>query len=176
MVTRLPRKGARRPAVRSQGDAADDDAVRAMDSLRRVVHALRVATRTSQESLGVTGAQQFVLRQLSLASGQSLSDLARRTRTTQSSVSEVVSRLVKRGLISRSPSPDDRRRAVLALTPAGAAVLEGARETVQERLIAGFGRLGEAERRALADGLEAWLAASVLSEVEAVFFFEDEET
>ena len=42
----------------------DRDAARAMDSLRRIVHALRVATRASERSFGVSAAQHFVLRQL----------------------------------------------------------------------------------------------------------------
>jgi DNA-binding MarR family transcriptional regulator len=154
-------------------DRAVTDAARAMDSLRRIVHALRVATRASERAFGLSAAQHFVLRQLSLVSGQSLSDLAARTRTVPSSVSEVVSGLVRRGLISRQASATDRRRAELSLTPAGEAILSRAPETVQERLIAGFAKLGVAERRALADGLESWLGASVLSDVEPVLFFEE---
>jgi MarR family transcriptional regulator, organic hydroperoxide resistance regulator len=151
---------------------ADRDAARAMDSLRRIVHALRVATRASERSFGLTAAQHFVLRQLAVLSGQSLSDIAARTRTTQSTVSEVVGGLVRRGLVSRQASARDRRRAELSLTAAGDAVLARTPETVQERLIAGFGSLGERERRALADGLEAWLAASSLDGVAPVLFFD----
>ena len=80
------------------------DAARAMDSLRRVVHALRTATRASERAFGLSAAQLFVLRQLSVTAGQSLTDLAARTRTTQSSISEVVARLVRNGLVSRTPS------------------------------------------------------------------------
>ena len=153
----------------------DRDAARAMDSLRRIVHALRVATRASERSFGLTAAQHFVLRQLSLVAGQSLSDIAARTRTTQSTVSEVVGGLVKRGLVSRQPCATDRRRAELSLTAAGEAILVQTPETVQERLIAGFGSLGETERRALANGLEGWLAASSLDGVAPVFFFEEDD-
>lgn len=144
-----------------------------MDSLRRIVHAVRAATRASETTFGLSAAQHFVLRQLAVASGQSLSDLAERTRTTQSSVSEVVSRLVRRGLISRRASAADRRRAELTLTPAGEEILAHAPESVQERLLAGFATLGSGERQALAEGLEAWLTASKLGTVEPVLFFED---
>lgn len=148
------------------------DAARAMDSLRRVVHALRIATRTSERAFGLSGAQLFVLRQLSVTSGQSLSDLAARTRTTQSSISEVVARMVRNGLVSRTPSAKDRRRAELSLTSAGEAVLTNAPETVQEQLLRGFESLDEQTRRALADSLESWLAASGLDDVTPTLFFE----
>ena len=152
-------------------NAEPSEASRAMDSLRRVVHALRVATRASERAFGLSAAQLFVLRQLSLAPGQSLSDLALRARTTQSSISEVVSRLVQRGFVARAASRRDRRRAELRLTPAGQAVLAKAPETIQERLLRGFGQLDETARRALADNLESWLAASGLESVEPELFF-----
>ena len=149
------------------------DAARAMDSLRRIVHAIRVSTRGSEGSVGISAAQLFVLRQLASVSGQSMSEIAARTRTTQSSVSEVVGRLVSRGLVDRRTAPTDRRRAELTLTPAGVAVLARAPETVQERLLAGFARLGELEQATLADTLEAWLVASGLDDVRPVLFFEE---
>ena len=148
------------------------EAARAMDSLRRVVHALRVATRASEGAVGLSAAQLFVLRQLSATSGQSLSELAARTRTTQSSISEVVARLVRRGLIERRPCKDDRRRAELSLTSAGRQTLASAPETVQERLVHGFERLDATSRAALAANLESWLSASGLDDVTPELFFE----
>ena len=148
------------------------DAARALDSLRRVVHALRTATRASERAFGLSAAQLFVLRQLSVTSGQSLSDLAVLTRTTQSSISEVVARLVRDGLVSRAPSSRDRRRAELSLTTAGEAVLANAPETIQERLLRGFESLDEEGQRAVADGLESWLTASGLDDVAPALFFE----
>jgi DNA-binding MarR family transcriptional regulator len=143
-----------------------------MDSLRRVVHALNIATRASERAFGVSAAQLFVLRQLAARSGQSLSDLAARTRTTPSSISEIVARLVRRGLIERRPSEDDRRRAELSLTDRGRTTLAKAPVTIQERLLLGFDQLDGTSRAALADLLEAWLTASGLDDVAPALFFE----
>jgi DNA-binding MarR family transcriptional regulator len=145
---------------------------RAMDALRRVVHALRVGTAASQNAVGLSTAQLFVLRQLRTESEQSLVDLARHTRTTPSSVSEVVARLVKQGLVAREPSALDRRRAVLTLTAAGAKVVETAPETVQDRLVKGFSRLDPTTQCELAEALEVWLEASGLADVAPTLFFE----
>ena len=160
------------PPAEDSRAAGPTDAARAMDSLRRVVHALRVSTRTSEHEFGLSAAQLFVLRQLSGAPGQSLRDLALRTRTTQSSISEVVARLVQRGFVAREASKQDRRRAVLSLTAAGQAVLGTAPETIQERLLHGFEQLDETSRRALADNLESWLTSSGLGSVEPTLYFE----
>ena len=156
------------------GHAADADgaAERAMDALRRIVRALRVSTRAVERELGISAAQLFVLRQLAAAPGQSLSHLAARTLTHQSTISEVVGRLVERGFVVRRRAADDARRAELALSDSGRELLARAPETVQERLVAGFNTLPVAQRRALADTMEAWLAASGLSQVPASLFFE----
>jgi DNA-binding MarR family transcriptional regulator len=145
---------------------------RAMDGLRRLVHALHAGTRASERAVGLSSAQLFVLRHLQGDPEQSLGDLARRARTTPSSVSEVVARLVKRGLVARNASATDRRRAVFTLMPAGRALLATAPETVQERLVAGFGRLPPTMQRAVAESVERWLAASGLAAVAPTFFFE----
>ena len=151
-----------------------DDAARIMDSVRRLVRELRVAARAAESELGVSTAQLFVLRQLQAHAGQSLSDVAEHTRTTQSSVSEVVARLIRRGLVERHPSTMDRRRAELSITDQGRAVIASAPVTIQERLLAGLAHLDEGQRRALAAGMDAWLRASGLSEVRPTMFFEPE--
>ena len=157
----------------SGSDATSEQlATRTMDGLRRIVHALRVATRASQQTVGLSSAQLFVLRQLDAAPDQSLSDLAARTRTTPSSVSEVVSRLVRLGFVVRATSASDRRRAVLTLTPTGSAIVASAGETIQDRLLAGFVRLDTASQHQLAESLEAWISASGLAEDAAPLFFE----
>ena len=156
-------------AAASHEDAA---AARVMDSLRRIVRALRVATHTSERELGVSAAQLFVLRQLAIDPGQSLVALAARTRTSQSSVSEVVSRLVAHGLVERSVDTHDRRRVTLRITAEGRRTLKQAPETVQEQLLTGFASLDAAQRGALAAGMEAWLEHSGLADVPATMFFE----
>ncbi|MFL5574524.1 MAG: MarR family winged helix-turn-helix transcriptional regulator [Gemmatimonadaceae bacterium] len=151
------------------------DAARAMNAVRRLVRALRVSSRAVERDVGISGAQLFVLRQLAASPGQSLTELVERTLTHQSTVSEVVARLVDRGLVRRRTAADDGRRHELALTARGRALLRAAPATVQSDLMDGFARLDPAQRRAVAAGLEAWLAAAGLAEVPPTLFFERSE-
>lgn len=148
------------------------DAARAMNALRRFVRVLRSTSVTVERSIGLTAAQLFALRAIAACPGQSLGELATRTLTTQSSVSEVISRLVARGLVTRHPSVMDRRRMELGVTEAGRRMLDRAPDSVQQRLVTGFERLPAPSRRALADAMEAWIAASGLEVVPATMFFE----
>ena len=148
------------------------DAERAMNALRRLVRALRISTVAVQRTTGISGAQLFVLRALVEHPGQSMRDLVARTLTSQSTVSEVVARLIGRGLVTRQAAPDDGRRAVLTPTAAGRALVRTAPPTVQADLIEGLQRLSPGSRRALADALEQWLGVARHTDVPAGMFFE----
>ena len=106
------------------GSHASAEPVRVVvDSVRRIVRALRESSREAERKVGISGAQLFVLQQLAGGPAQSVSDLAERTLTHQSSVSVVVQRLVSSGLVARSPSRSDGRRTELRLTSRGRRVL-----------------------------------------------------
>jgi MarR family transcriptional regulator, lower aerobic nicotinate degradation pathway regulator len=148
------------------------DAERAMNALRRLVRALRVSTVAVERRSGISGAQLFVLRALAERPGQSMRDLVARTLTSQSTVSEVVARLIARGLVTRRAAPHDGRRAVLNPTSAGRALLRRAPPTLQADLIEGLQRLSSGSRSTLADALEQWLSVAGLTEVPPAMFFE----
>jgi DNA-binding MarR family transcriptional regulator len=67
---------------------------RVLDSIRQIVRLLREGSRDSEERVGLSAAQLFVLQKLDPDEPLSLNELSARTLTHQSSVSVVVSRLV----------------------------------------------------------------------------------
>jgi DNA-binding MarR family transcriptional regulator len=135
------------------------EAISILDDLRRVVRALRESSREAEQTLGVTGAQLFVLKALEKERALSLNEIAERTRTHQSTVSVVVKRLVEAGMVSRATSPLDARRLELRLTRHGASVLRRSPMAAQERLVQGIERLSPAERKALSKALRALVEA-----------------
>jgi DNA-binding MarR family transcriptional regulator len=160
------------PRTQQKAAPRDDDALRSLDALRRLVGALRSSSRVAFRDVGVTGAQLFVLHQLADRPRQSVSELATATRTRQNSVSDVVARLVKRGLVTRDVAADDARRAVVSLTRAGQAIVRATPPTAQSSLVAAFHSLSPARRRVLAIALESWVGAAGLAQSPAIMFFE----
>ena len=156
-------------------DAGINATARVMDALRRSVRALRSANAQATRDFGIGAAQLFVLREIADSPGISLAELAARTHTAQSSVSEVVSRLVGEGLVSKTSSRSDRRRAALALTERGMAIARATAVSVQERLIAGLRDLSDADRAHLADLFEGWLQAAGIDGLPATMFFTHEQ-
>ena len=138
---------------------------RAVSALRAVIRAFNVVTKKLERRFGLSGAQLEVLECLHQHPGLSLSDLASRSLTDQSTMSIVVGRLVERGLVAREQVEDDRRRMRLSLTPEGEALLSQAPASVSTRLRTGYSQLAEAERTALTGLLERWLSAAGLRRI-----------
>jgi DNA-binding MarR family transcriptional regulator len=144
-----------------------------LDSVRRIVQFLRESSREAERRAGLSGAQLFVLRAAAESPGLSVSALAERTRTHQSSVSVVVARLARQGLVERRASPGDARRAEIWLSPDGVHTINHAPETAQERLVAAVDALPAAERARLASTLERLVRDMALAGGRPDMFFED---
>lgn len=134
------------------------DSQRILDSIRRLVRFLRIHDRAAQTQVGLSGAQIFVLHELGRSPSLSLSELAKRTLTDQSSVSVVVTRLADAGFITRDRDPQDARRLVLNLTKSGRAVIQRAPVPPQERVIEILERFSAADRKRFAELFERMMA------------------
>ena len=158
MISLAPKASDWKESQTETSDAtADATAEAAVQGLRVLIRTMRASNSAAERSDRVTDAQLLVLQALATEPGQSVNDLAKRSLTTQSSVSEVLARLIDQGFITRRVAADDRRRAELFLTPRGSVAVATARDRVQDRLIQAFGRLSEEEQSCLGAGLSRWL-------------------
>jgi DNA-binding MarR family transcriptional regulator len=88
----------------------------------------------------------------------SLSELAVAHQVTPSSMSRTVDVLVQRTWVERTTAPDDRRKVVLRLTPAGYAVHAAVRDVAREAAARLIEQLDERQRTHLYEGLSALYA------------------
>jgi len=82
--------------------------------------------------LDLTQKQVSVLWLVSDNPGVAQTDLAQRLRMDRATTMGIINRLQGRGYLRRGPSPQDRRRKTLYLTPEGDQVLVQAREAIWE--------------------------------------------
>jgi MarR family transcriptional regulator, lower aerobic nicotinate degradation pathway regulator len=163
-----------RKMVRKLLSADSTDTRAILDSIRKIVQVLRVASRAAEKGVGVTGAQLFVLHHLARHDQLSLNELAERTLTHQSSVSVVVQRLVERGLVSRVRSEADARRIELSLTRAGRNLLNKSPQAAQDQIIEALQRLSSSDRKILARTLSTLVHELGLDTEPAPMIFEEE--
>ena len=145
----------------------------ALDDLRRIVRALRVAAGSAESATGLTAAQLFVLQAVHAQPGRSLTEIAAHTMTDRTSVAAVVDRLAERGLVERRASPTDRRRVAIVPTAAAAPLLGWAPHPPTRRVLDGIAALDDRDLGRLAAGLAALVRAMGLDGAPATMLFED---
>jgi DNA-binding MarR family transcriptional regulator len=88
-----------------------------------------------------------------------INELATLLTLDKSSVSGLVDRAERRGLVERAPSPTDGRAVLVSLTDEGRALVAGAAGQVEADIAALLGHLSKADRRALIGLITRLLAA-----------------
>jgi len=81
-----------------------------------------------------------------------------------SAASQLVDKLVKRGLATRRESEDDRRLTQVGLTECGSTVVKEMRERRSAWFESMIGAMPEARRKSFLEGLESFLRAALVSE------------
>lgn len=90
-------------------------------SLRRIIRAVDLYSRYLTLRYNLTGPQLVCLRHLLRHGPMASGELARRISLSPATVTGIVDRLEKRGLVRRERSPDDKRRLRITLTETGLA-------------------------------------------------------
>lgn len=115
-MTRL----AKTRALPANGDSEDLGEV--LDFMRlvwAVDHGLQSLSKKMKSEMGVTGPQRFTLRMIGRRPGISAGALASMLHLDPSTLTGVLQRLERDGAIKRVADPQDRRRALFALTTRG---------------------------------------------------------
>ena len=122
---------------------------------------LRFHRRDDKRSL-LSSASRAVLQHLSMTGPLTVGEAALHLDRAQSVVSEIVSQLQDKGLLERERDPQDRRRTLVWLTPAGVDLLRREREVLSVDLLThAFTRLDPSVRAGLLAGLRALVRADV---------------
>lgn len=143
----------------------------ALDALRVIVGALSRSARAVETRTGITNAQVFLLQQLR-DGALSVGELAELAHTHQSTVSIVIARLSRAGLVAKARAADDARRAVVSLTPAGRVLLQRAPAPPAADLLLAVERIPARDARRLADGLHALVRSLGLEDHPPTMLFE----
>jgi DNA-binding MarR family transcriptional regulator len=131
-----------------------DSAVTAARDLRVLFSRLRRRLRDLAIDDDLTPSQTAVLTRLWKEGASSASALAGVERVRPQSMATMVAALEQRGLIERTPDPEDGRRQVVSLTEAGRERAESDRQVREEWLARAIQeRYSERERRIILDAL-----------------------
>lgn len=123
-------------------------------ALRRLIRAVDLHSKRLLQSHGLSGPQLLMLKELAASGGCTVGGLAERVRLSQATVTEILVRLQRRGLVDRSRSPVDRRCVLNRLTAAGRQTLQQAPPLLQEAFTERLARLQPWEQNQLLASLQ----------------------
>ncbi len=137
-------------APRQHRDVCDDVLI----SLRRIIQSIDQHSRFLMKQFHLTGPQLLVLQEIERSHEVSASQLARAVSISQATVTGILERLEKRGLVLRQRSDMDRRRVMVTATAAGVDLLAAAPPPMQESFTKQFTGLQEWEQHMILSSLQ----------------------
>jgi DNA-binding MarR family transcriptional regulator len=128
-----------------------------------IEHRLQSASKRMEARLGITGPQRLVLKVVDQIPGISATEVASVVRLHPSTITGILQRLARKGLLFRARDPIDTRRVRLRALPAARRFTRRPSGTVEAAVERALKRIPAASVRAARDVLAA-VAASLESE------------
>jgi DNA-binding MarR family transcriptional regulator len=123
-------------------------------AIRRIIRSVDLHSMHLVKQFGLTGPQLIVLREISQSGETSASEMARTISLSQATLTGILDRLEKRGLIFRRRSNQDRRRVPVKVTAAGEHLLALTPPLMQESFTEQFLGLQSWEQHVILGSLQ----------------------
>jgi MarR family transcriptional regulator, organic hydroperoxide resistance regulator len=145
-----------------------------VQSLRRIFKAIQDYSYDVSDKFGTTGPQLWVLKTISQDESLSLGELARRMYLHPSTITGLIDRLEKKGLVERDRDQTDRRVIKLRLTSKGKGLVKRAPNPIQGKMIYGLRKLKRKELNSIHHSVQKLVEVMEVQDVKATFFFDQE--
>jgi DNA-binding MarR family transcriptional regulator len=125
-------------------------------ALRRILRATELYGRDLAKAAGLTAAQFRVLQVVAERGLCTAKDISQRMSISQATVTSLVDKLVRQGMVTRERCETDRRQTNIVITDRGRETIEKAPDALQQRYVRKF------------EALEDWEQASLISALERI--------
>jgi DNA-binding MarR family transcriptional regulator len=136
--------------AKAPGDLCDQ----VLTTIRRLIRAIDLHSRQLVRSHGLTSPQALTLSTLIRDGDCTVGELAKQLSLSQATLTDILNRLVKRGLVQRSRSTIDKRRVQVTATRQAKELLKDAPPLLQERFLVEFRNLADWEQSLLLSSLQ----------------------
>jgi len=123
-------------------------------SLRQIIRAIDLHSKRLERESGLTGPQLLVMQLIGTSGETTAGVIAREVSLSQATVTSILDRLEKKGLLERVRSTDDKRKVMVSLTEEGGKALEKAPTLMQESFIKAFNHLEDWEQNLMLSTLQ----------------------
>lgn len=136
-------------------------------SLRKIIQAIDIHSRTLNKHFGLTGPQLIVMQEIAACGHISITPLSKRTSLSQATVTDITKRLESKGYIARKKRDDDRRAVSLSLTREGEAVIQSLPPLLQEKFTERFSKVENWEQMMILSAFERVVSLMAAEEIDA---------
>ena len=136
-------------------------------ALRRILRATEIYGRKLANAAGLTAVQFRVLQIVAERGQTTATEIARRMRVSQATVTSLVDKLVKHGVVTRVKSQADRRQTDILITARGRDTINHAPDALQQRYVRKFEALEDWEQTQLVASLERVAAMLDAEQIDA---------
>lgn len=133
------------------------DSLETLGKFRIIIRAAQRHSAAIQKQCGVSGAQLWMLQEIADAPGLRVGELAARMAIHQTTTSNLLDSLEKRGYVKKTRDEADQRVVKLLLTPGGGRLLRKAPSPARGLLPEALARVDPKKRAQLDAGLQAVL-------------------
>ncbi len=123
-------------------------------SLRKIIQAVDLNSKQLVKRVGLTGPQLVVLRYIQSVDEISVGQVAKNVSLSQGTLTGILERMEKRGLVARHKGLRDKRKVMVAITDIGEKLLRKAPPVMQENFLEKFNTLQDWEKTMILSALQ----------------------
>lgn len=127
-------------------------------AIRKIIQSIALNSKSLVKRVGLTGPQLMILQEVVQAGEVSVGEVAKAISLSQGTVTGILERMEKRGLVTRRRSNSDRRRVLVQATVAGDELMQTAPPIMQEAFVERFGALQDWEQAMILSALQRLVA------------------
>lgn len=135
--------------------------------LRKIIKQVNVHSISLAQNIGLTVSQLNLLQELDNGNKMSMPELSKRCLISKQTAAEILHKLEKKSLVSRSRSNDDKRCVYYSLSEIGKQVLEKSPQLLQDVFINEFNTLDDWEQNMLLANLQKVSSMLKASDIDA---------
>jgi DNA-binding MarR family transcriptional regulator len=136
-------------------------------SLRKIIQAIDIHSRTLNKKFGLTGPQLIILQEISNHKQIAITPLSKVTSLSQATVTDITKRLETKGYIVRQKREDDKRSTHITLTKTGEDIIDNLPPLLQEIFINRFSKIEDWEQMMILSSFERVVNLMAAEKIEA---------
>lgn len=135
--------------------------------LRKITQAIDLHSKYLLKTVGITSPQLVILQQLSHFDSLAVSEISKSVSLSQGTVTEILIRLEKKGVIVKRKSDQDKRRSLISITEIGKQLLKDAPSPLQDDFTKSFHSLEEWEQQMILSSINRVVSMMSAEKIEA---------